>query len=68
MSSSWATIGDRSRDSRFAVENGGVGMLPMDNLVGRALVSFFSTDGSGSLVKPWTWPGATRADRIGEGF
>jgi len=59
---------DRSRDSRFAVENGGVGMLPMDNLVGRALVSFFSTDGSGSVAKPWTWPGATRTDRIGEGF
>ncbi len=59
---------DRSRDSRFAVENGGVGMLPLENLVGRALVSFYSTDGSGDIVKPWTWTGTTRFERIGVGF
>jgi signal peptidase I len=59
---------DRSRDSRFAVENGGVGMLPMDNLIGRALVSFYSTDGSASWARPWTWIRAMRPDRIGEGF
>ncbi len=59
---------DRSKDSRFAVENGGVGMLPMQNLVGRALVSFYSSDGSATWGKPWTWPGAARPARIGEGF
>jgi len=59
---------DRSRDSRFAVENGGVGMLPMNNLVGRALVSYYSTTGSAVMLKPWTWPGAARPERIGEGF
>jgi signal peptidase I len=59
---------DRSRDSRFAVENGGVGMLPMNNLVGKALVSYYSTTGSAVMLKPWTWPGAARFGRIGEGF
>lgn len=59
---------DRSADSRIAIENGGVGALPMDNLIGRALISFFSTDGSASWLEPWTWFGATRAARIGEGF
>jgi len=59
---------DRSADSRIAIENGGVGALPMDNLVGRALVSFFSTDGSANWAAPWSWFGATRAERIGEGF
>jgi signal peptidase I len=59
---------DRSRDSRFAIENGGVGMLPMSNLVGRALVSYYSTDGSAVMLKPWTWFKAARPDRIGEGF
>jgi signal peptidase I len=59
---------DRSRDSRFAVENGGVGLLPMNNLVGKALVSYYSTTGSAVMLKPWTWPGAARFERIGEGF
>ena len=38
---------DRSADSRFpAVEGGGIGLVPEENLVGKALVSVFSTDGS----------------------
>ena len=52
----------------LAVENGGVGMLPMNNLVGKALVSYYSTTGSAVMFKPWTWPGAARFERIGEGF
>ncbi len=59
---------DRSADSRIAVENRGVGALPVDHLVGRAMVSFFSTDGSSSLILPWTWFTAARPERIGEGF
>ncbi len=59
---------DRSADSRIAVENGGVGPLPADQLVGRAMVSFFSTDGSANLLLPWTWLTAARPARIGEGF
>jgi signal peptidase I len=59
---------DRSADSRIAVENGGVGPLPMDHLVGRALFSFFSTDGSAVAYNPLSWFTATRVERIGAGF
>lgn len=60
---------DRSADSRFpAVEGQGIGIVPQENLVGRALVSVFSTDGSAEWIKPWTWFTAARWDRIGEGF
>ncbi len=58
---------DYSRDSRFAPMIGlGVGMVPQDLLVGRALVIIWSTDGSGDWFAPWTWAEATRWDRIGE--
>ena len=58
---------DRSADSRFpAVEGGGIGLVPEDNLIGRALVIVFSTDGSASWLEPWTWASAARWDRIGE--
>ena len=60
---------DRSADSRFpAVAGGGIGFVPADNVEGRALVTFFSTDGSAIWFEPWTWWHATRWDRIGEGF
>jgi signal peptidase I len=56
---------DDSLDSRFSTSEGGVGMLPMENLVGRAEFTFWSTDGSASYLKPWTWFTALRAKRIG---
>jgi signal peptidase I len=57
---------DNSQDSRrAAVPNGWVGMVPVENLVGRASFMFFSTDGSAELFKPWTWFTAARWDRIG---
>ena len=56
---------DDSQDSRVPVQLGGVGMLPVDNVLGRALVTFFSTDGSSEWLLPWTWLGAARWDRIG---
>jgi signal peptidase I len=60
---------DRSEDSRFpAHEGGGIGMVPEINLVGRALVVVYSTDGSAVPYKPWTWFSAVRRDRIGGGF
>ncbi len=59
---------DDSLDSRFPPFEGGVGLLPTDDLIGRALVTFWSTDGSSSYVKPWTWFTALRADRIGNGY
>jgi len=60
---------DRSADSRFPAQEGqAIGMVPQENLVGRALVSVFSTDGSAEWIKPWTWITAARWDRIGERF
>jgi signal peptidase I len=56
---------DDSADSRFALAEQGVGMLPRDDLIGRPLILFFSTDGSASWLKPWTWFSAARWDRVG---
>ena len=59
---------DDSLDSRFSTAEGGIGFVPVENLVGRALVTFWSTDGSASYAKPWTWFSALRGDRIGNGY
>ena len=59
---------DDSEDSRFPQGEGGVGYLPADRLIGRALISFFSTDGSAVWLKPWTWFSAARWERIGDTF
>ena len=59
---------DDSLDSRFPVPAGGVGMLPIERLIGRATLTFWSTDGSASYFKPWTWFTALRADRIGNSY
>ena len=59
---------DDSLDSRFPPEIGGIGMVPIDDLIGRAIVTFWSTDGSASYWKPWTWFTALRASRIGNGY
>jgi len=60
---------DRSADSRFPAQQGlAIGMVPEENLVGKALVSVFSTDGSAEWIKPWTWISAARWDRIGKRF
>ncbi len=60
---------DRSADSRFPAQEGqGIGLVPQENLVGKAWFSVFSTDGSSEWVLPWTWFSAARWNRIGEGF
>jgi signal peptidase I len=60
---------DDSLDSRFpAVAEGGVGIVPQDNLVGKATVMMWSTDGSSVWYEPWTWFGAARWNRIGGTF
>lgn len=59
---------DDSADSRFALSAGGIGVVPLDRLVGRATYAFWSTDGTANLVKPWTWFTALRADRLGQGY
>ena len=58
---------DNSGDSRFEPPVG-FGFVPMENLEGKALVTFFSTDGSAQWLLPWTWFSAARWERIGEGF
>lgn len=60
---------DNSEDSRFeATPGGGIGLVPQDNLVGRATVMMFSTDGGAEWIKPWTWFSAARWNRIGGTF
>ncbi len=52
---------DNSLDSRVL---GGVGFVPMENLVGRAEVLFFSHNGNASWWEFWRWPGAIRFRRF----
>jgi signal peptidase I len=59
---------DDSLDSRFSAGQGGIGMVPQDHLIGRALVTFWSTDGTASYWKPWSWISALRPERIGNGY
>ncbi len=59
---------DRSADSRFPADGKAIGIVPQEYLVGRALVSVFSTDGSARWLLPWTWFSAARPERIGQGF
>jgi signal peptidase I len=59
---------DDSADSRFPRSELGVSFLPRDNLIGRPVVVFFSTDGSAEWLKPWTWFSALRWNRVGSTF
>jgi signal peptidase I len=57
---------DDSADSRFSPAFGGMGFVPVEALVGRAVVTFWSTDGSSSWLLPWTWFTALRPERLGD--
>ncbi|MXO64759.1 signal peptidase I [Altericroceibacterium endophyticum] len=58
---------DNSMDSRFpAIPGKGVGIVPQDNLVARATIIMWSTDGTAEWLKPWTWFTAARWNRIGD--
>jgi signal peptidase I len=59
---------DDSQDSRFSPAIGGIGMVPTENLIGRATVTFWSTDGSASWLLPWTWFTALRGSRMGNTY
>ena len=50
---------DNSQDSRFEQNNGGVGYVPFENLIGRADRIMFSSAGR-SMLFFWTW----RSDRF----
>ena len=51
---------DRSADSRFPQDGVAIGMVPVDNILGRAQLIWFSTDGSARCLLPWTWFSAAR--------
>jgi signal peptidase I len=55
---------DNSIDSRVRPEHDGVGFIPAENLIGRAEVIFFSTDGTAGLFEPWKWFSAVRYGRL----
>lgn len=55
---------DNSQDSRVP----SVGQIPLENLVGRADILFFSHDGASAWWKFWTWPSTIRFGRIGDGI
>jgi signal peptidase I len=59
---------DDSGDSRFPIEQGGLGYVPMENLEGKAVITFWSTDGNAQWLLPWTWFTAARWSRMGQGF
>jgi signal peptidase I len=59
---------DRSADSRFPADGVWIGLVPTENLIGRAQFVVFSTDGSARWLLPWTWFSAARWERIGKGF
>ena len=55
---------DNSADSRFQPSQGGVGFVPMENLVGRAEFLFFSVDADAPWWQVWRWPGEIRWGRL----
>ena len=52
---------DNSLDSRAM---GVVGFVPLENLLGRAEIIFFSVDETAVWWQPWTWPFAIRWNRL----
>jgi signal peptidase I len=52
---------DNSADSRFM---NGVGFVPVENLVGRAEILFFSVDAEYPLWQVWEWPFEIRWNRL----
>ncbi len=56
---------DNSLDSRVL---SGVGFIPAANLVGRAEVTFFSTNGEARIWEIWKWPFAIRIARMFRGI
>jgi signal peptidase I len=49
---------DNSKDSRF------IGSVPKDNLVGKAQIIFFATEGGSTILEFWKWPFDIQLNRI----
>lgn len=56
---------DNSQDSRALYD---VGYVPVENLIGRAEILFFSHDGTARFWEVWRWPFAVRFGRIFDGI
>ena len=56
-------MGD-NRDNSATTAATAVGYVPAENLEGKALFRFFSTDGSARFWEMWKWPFAIRYSRI----
>jgi signal peptidase I len=52
---------DNSQDSRVMHH---VGYVPYENIIGRAEIIFFSTNGYAGLFEFWNWPWTVRYDRL----
>ncbi|MDF1735759.1 MAG: signal peptidase I [Minwuia sp.] len=57
---------DNSSDSRVPISAGGVGFVPVENLVGRAEVLFFSIDTDFRWYEVWKLVGNIRYGRLGD--
>lgn len=55
---------DNSADSRVSLRDGGVGLLPIDNLIGRADAVVGSWDMGKRSQPVWTWPSGLRMSRF----
>ena len=55
---------DNSMDSRVPPEQGGVGYVPSEDLVGRAEMIFFSVREPYAAWEFWMWPWTVRFDRL----
>jgi signal peptidase I len=55
---------DDSMDSRYVWEAGGVGLVPHENLVGKAQIILFSWTPGASLLNPVSWFTNVRAERF----
>ena len=59
---------DLTRSTPEAICRGGIGLVPVDHLVGRATFRFWSTDGSASWINPISWFSALRGGRMGKSY
>jgi len=55
---------DNSADSRVSPAENGVGLVPEENLVGRAQIILLSWKPAASLFLPWTWISEARPSRF----
>jgi signal peptidase I len=60
-------MGD-NRDNSLDSRTKNVGFIPAQNLVGRADIMFFSTNGTARLWQIWKWPGSIRFSRFFRGI